>query len=194
VRIASEHCDLDGVKIFYGCDRQSWKRTAANFGYTKYTRHHGPRRLLGKTKNDGRPPDTGKALLGTKRQREPAPEYEKSYRWKDNSCWLDASLTIVAVAAARDYSQSMEPMFADLPANNLLGDLRQLVYTRLETVELAGYEAGGCALLSQQRDGFRSTLRGVQGIQAGSMMGFNTMFVSGSYTQVRPQLVNRIPA
>jgi hypothetical protein len=130
--------------------------------------------------------------MGTKRQREPAPEYEKSYRWKDNSCWLDASLTIVAVAAARDYSQSMEPMFADLPANNLLGDLRQLVYTRLETVELAGYEAGGCVLLSQQRDGFRSTLRGVQGIQAGSMMGFNTMFVSGSHTQVRPQLVNRI--
>jgi hypothetical protein len=26
------------------------------------------------------------------------------------------------------------------------------------------------------------------------MMGFNTMFVSGSYTQVRPQLVNRIPS
>ncbi|KAJ7315143.1 hypothetical protein DFH08DRAFT_1040237 [Mycena albidolilacea] len=166
-----------GIKVFYGTDRQHWKRTTEKLGYTKYSRHHGAGPSGRKIKNDGRPPDTGKALIGPKRQpREPVAEYEKSYRWKDNSCWLDASLTIVAVAAARDYSQSMEPMFADLPANNLLGDLRQLVYTCLETVELAGYEAGGCALLSQQRDGFRSTLRGVRGIQAGSMMGFNTMF------------------
>ncbi|KAJ7906462.1 hypothetical protein B0H13DRAFT_1880615 [Mycena leptocephala] len=57
-RIASKQRDLDGVKIFYGRDRQSWKRAAANFRYTKYTRYHGPRGLLGKTKNDGRPPDT----------------------------------------------------------------------------------------------------------------------------------------
>ncbi|KAF7339229.1 hypothetical protein MVEN_02000400 [Mycena venus] len=145
----------DGVKVFYGGDRQISGR---------------------KIKNDGRLPDTSKALMGTKRQRERAPEYEKSYRWKGNSCWLDSSLTIIAVAAARDYSQSMEPMFTDLPANNLLGDLRQMVYTRLETVELAGYEAGGCTLLSKQRDGFRFSLQGVHGIQAGSRMGFNTMF------------------
>jgi hypothetical protein len=102
---ASKQRDLDGVKIFYGRDRQSWKRAAANFGYIKYTRHHGPRGLLGKTK----PPDTGKALMGARKRRPPVAEYEKSYQWKDNSCWLDSSLTIISVPAARDYTQSMEP-------------------------------------------------------------------------------------
>ncbi|KAJ7934602.1 hypothetical protein B0H13DRAFT_1855194 [Mycena leptocephala] len=57
-RIASKQRDLDGVKIFYGRDRQSWKRAAVNFGNTKYTRRHAPRGLLEKTK----PPDTDSVL------------------------------------------------------------------------------------------------------------------------------------
>ncbi|KAJ7321627.1 hypothetical protein DFH08DRAFT_1033568 [Mycena albidolilacea] len=169
-----------GIKVFYGTDRQHRKRTAEKFGYIKYSRHHGTGPSGRKIKNDGRPPDTGKALIGPKRQpRERAAEYEKSYRWKDHSCLLDSSLTIISAAVARDYSQVMGPIFAALPVNNLLRDLRQMVHTRVETVELAGYEAGGCTLLNQQRDGFRFSLRSVHGIQAGSMTGFNTMFVSG---------------
>lgn len=53
-----------------------------------------------------------------------------------------------------------------------------MIYTCLETVQLDGYERGGCALLANQRDGFRQLLRDIPGLNAKSMYAFNTMFVS----------------
>jgi hypothetical protein len=106
---------------------------------------------LGKTKNDGRPPDTGKALMQIRKVKEP--EYEKFYRWKQNSCWLESSLAVLFAAASRDYSDSLEPMFSGLPPNHPLKDLRQMFHTRRETVQISGYESGGCDLLTTQRDG-----------------------------------------
>lgn len=162
--------------MFYGRDRQPWKQTAEKFGYTKYSRHHGARRVLGKTKNDGRPPDTGKALMRIRKVKEP--EYEKFYRWKQNSCWLDSSLAVLFAAASRDYSDSLEPMFSGLPPNHPLKDPRQMFHTRRETVQISGYESGGCNLLTTQRDGFRQVLRDVPGSPIKSLSEFSSMFVS----------------
>ncbi|KAJ6484866.1 hypothetical protein C8R45DRAFT_1147891, partial [Mycena sanguinolenta] len=143
---ASSH----GVKIFYGQDRQHWKSTAEKLGYTKPSRRRTARLTSARTKNDGRPPDTSKALMRANKT-----EYQKSYRWKDNS---------------------MKPMFDGLPPNHILRDLHQMIYTRLESVPIAGYEPGGCTLLNNQRDGFRQVLRTVPGLKAESMSAFNTMF------------------
>ncbi|KAJ7884708.1 hypothetical protein B0H13DRAFT_2537126 [Mycena leptocephala] len=146
-----------GVKVFYGRDRQPWKRTAEKFGYTKYSRHHGARRVLGKTKNDGRPPDTGKALMRIRKVKEP-------------------DLAVLFAAASRDYSDSLEPMFSGLPPNHPLKDLRQMFHTRRETVQISGYESGGCNLLTTQRDGFRQVLRDVPGSPIKSLSEFSSMF------------------
>ncbi|KAJ7763332.1 hypothetical protein B0H16DRAFT_1254115, partial [Mycena metata] len=147
----------DGVKIYYGPDPQRWKRVAARLGYTKYSRH----RTRKVSKSDGRPPDTGKALLGKQAKARAngkvtakstkALEYEKSYR------------------------KSMQPMFNDLPSNHALRDLRQMVFTRVEVVTLAGYEPGGCTLLSQQRDGFRQSLVNMPRLKL-TMQDFASMF------------------
>jgi hypothetical protein len=168
----SDAAEADGMKIHYGSDRQRWKRSAENFGYTKYSRRHGFRASK-KSRNDGRPPDTGKSLLGQKKR---APEYEKLYRWKDNSCWLDSSLTLICAAAARD--SSMGAMFSDIPPTHPLSNLRQMIWTRLETVSLPGYQEGGSTLLSGQRDGFRQALRDIPGSDIESLTDFQTMFVS----------------
>ncbi|KAJ7658185.1 hypothetical protein DFH06DRAFT_1407814 [Mycena polygramma] len=165
--------NLDGVKIFYGRDRQSWKRAAEKFGTTKYSRRRAAIRAA-KHANDGRPPDTGKALLG-RGARKQKHEYEKSYAWKENSCWLDSSLTLLSAAAARD-DASIDAMFADLPAGHPLRDLRQMLHTRLNSVNLTEYEDGGCRLLNQQRDGFRRALCEVPHSPIETTTGFDTMF------------------
>ncbi|KAJ6458365.1 hypothetical protein C8R47DRAFT_1227106 [Mycena vitilis] len=162
-----------GVKIFYGRDRQSWKRAAEKFGTTKYSRRRAAIRAA-KHANDGRPPDTGKALLGrgAKKQKH---EYEKSYAWKENSCWLDSSLTLLSAAAARD-DASIDAMFAELPASHPLRDLRQMLHTRLNSVNLTEYEDGGSSLLNNQRDGFRRTLCAVPHSPIKTTTGLETMF------------------
>ncbi|KAJ7719113.1 hypothetical protein B0H16DRAFT_1336930, partial [Mycena metata] len=161
-----------GVKVHYGLDRQHWKVTASLHGRTKYNRTPGAGPST--VKNDGRPPDTAKALIG--RRKHKAMEYEKGYVWRNNSCWLDASLIAIFSAASRDYSMSMEPMFAGLPIGHPLLDLRQLIHTRLH-LPLAGYEEGGCTILSDQRDGFRKILRTTPRTLITSLTGFGHLFV-----------------
>ncbi|KAJ7852732.1 hypothetical protein B0H13DRAFT_2359349 [Mycena leptocephala] len=157
-----------GIKVFYGRDRQPWKLAAEKLGYTKFSRRRAALRASKHT-NDGRPPDTGKALLG-KGSRPRKPEYEKSYPWKDNSCWLDSSLTLLSVAASRD-SDAVDTMFADLPAGHPLRDLRQMMHTRLNSVNFTEY-----ALLKNGRDGFRQILCKTANTPIKTMTGFNTMF------------------
>ncbi|KAJ7078164.1 hypothetical protein B0H15DRAFT_1001560, partial [Mycena belliarum] len=178
-----------GVKIFYGPDRQPWKRSAASFGYTKFSRRQTTLRAA-KHANDGRPPDTGKALLGRKPKKH-TPEYEKSYPWKQNSCWLDCSLTLICAAASRDFDRGMDAMFSDLPADHPLQNLRQMVYTRLMSVDLSLYQDGGCTLLGKQRDGFRKLLCNVPNTPVESTTGFNTIF--GWMYHISGQRVPHVP-
>ncbi|KAK7052605.1 hypothetical protein R3P38DRAFT_2762957 [Favolaschia claudopus] len=171
-----EEAAAHGTKIYYGKDPQQWKRTKARLGYTKPSRHNAARRRI--TKSDSRPPDTSKVLLSKQHVRtQKKAEYEKSYKWKDNSCWLDCALTVVSTAAARDYAQSMAPIFKSLPPNSLLKDLLQMVHTRTQgSIELLGYEPGGSDLLNNQRDGFRRQIRRVNGHTDPGLCSFNSVF------------------
>jgi hypothetical protein len=162
----------DGVKIHYGEDRQYWKRTAEVHGRTKLSRLPGSGK---RTKNDGRPPDTGKALLGS-RSRHTQLQYEQCYPWQSNSCWLDSGLTAIFAAASRDYGTSMEPMFAGLADDHPLRHLQQLIQTRNST-DLAQYEPGGSKVLRAQRNGFRKLLFDLPTTVVASMHDFGTPFV-----------------
>ncbi|KAJ7190032.1 hypothetical protein GGX14DRAFT_328543, partial [Mycena pura] len=147
---------FEGKKLHYGAKREHWKATARIHGRTKFSRTPGTRQ--NSFKNDGRPPDTGKALLAGRKRKSLAPYYEKGYKWKDNSCWLDSSLIAIFSAASRDYSQSMEPIYS-----------------------LPGYEEGGCTVLSNQRDGFRKILLDLPKSTLKSLRDFQTLFVSYYY-------------
>lgn len=166
----------DGLKIHYGEDREHWKATANLHGRTKFNRNKGTGEG---SKNDGRPPDTAKALLTGRKSKKQIPPlvFEKGYKWKDNSCWLDAGLTAVFAAASRDYSKSMDPMLAGLPNSHPLLDLRQLVHTRLN-LDVRGYEEGGCTVLSNQRDRFRAMISKLPRTPLKSLSDFQTPFVS----------------
>jgi hypothetical protein len=163
------------VKIHYGTEREHWKTTAHLLGRTKYNRTPGAQ--LKGHKNDGRPPDTAKALLGGRKQISRVPEYEKGYKWKDNSCWLDSSLIAIFSAASRDYETCMVPMFSEVPDPHPLLDLQQVIHTR-RSIDLAGYEMGGSTVLSNQRDGFRRILLGVPRTLMKSLTDFQSLFVS----------------
>ncbi|KAJ6523273.1 hypothetical protein DFH09DRAFT_1420994, partial [Mycena vulgaris] len=126
-----------GIKIHYGVNREHWKATAELHGRTKYSRQPGARQ---NSKNDGRPPDTGKALLGRRKGKTQAPEFEKG--------------------------------------SHPLLDLRQLMYTKLTSVDLPGYQDGGSTTLGYQRDGFRKILRDLPRSEVKSLTDLQTLFVS----------------
>ncbi|KAJ7872441.1 hypothetical protein B0H13DRAFT_2669428 [Mycena leptocephala] len=167
-----------GVKIHYGTEREHWKTTAHLLGRTKYNRTPGAQPKG--HKNDGRPPDTAKALLGGRKRISRVPEYEKGYKWKDNSCWLDSSLIAIFSAASRDYETCMVPMFSEVPDPHPLLDLQQVIHTR-RSIDLAGYQMGGSTVLSNQRDGFRRILLGVPRTLMKSLTDFQSLFVALSH-------------
>ncbi|KAF7372007.1 hypothetical protein MVEN_00058900 [Mycena venus] len=160
-----------GLKIHYGEDRERWKVNAKIHGRTHFNRHA----RVGASKNDGRPPDTAKALLGRRKQSHRAPEYEKGYKWKDSSCWLDSSLMALFSAASRDYEESMVTMFSGLPESHPLRDFQQMIHTRI-AIGPAGYEEGGCTLLSNGRDGFRKILLELPRSNLKSLSDFQSAF------------------
>ncbi|KAJ7488749.1 hypothetical protein B0H11DRAFT_2405843, partial [Mycena galericulata] len=101
-------------KIFYGRDPQYWKTTRFRYSWTKHSRHEARRKLS----MDGRPPDTIARLKGKASRKtgtggsarktkapEPPSEFQRSFRWRANSCWLDSSLTALFAAANRDFAQ-----------------------------------------------------------------------------------------
>jgi hypothetical protein len=116
-------------------------------------------------------------LLSRRAKKLQAPEHEKGYKWKGNSCWLDSSLTTIFAAASWDFTRSMDPIFAALPREHPLLSLRQMIHTRL-AIELPGYEEGGCTVLSNQRDGFRQYLLDLPDSPLRSLTSFQTLFVS----------------
>lgn len=100
-----------GVPIRYG-RAEPWKVIAQQIGQTKPSRAPKPEESKRK-KNDGRPPDTAKELLG-KSSKHKAPTVKntkhyamgfalQSYPWSKNSCWLDSSLNLLYRAISRDF-------------------------------------------------------------------------------------------
>ncbi|KAJ6468036.1 hypothetical protein C8R47DRAFT_1056060, partial [Mycena vitilis] len=148
-----------GHKVFYGRDPQYWKSTKFRYSWTKHSRHESRRKLS----MDGRAPDTIARLTKKKKKtgrkpKAPLPEmkFQRSFRWRNNSCWLDSSLTTLCVAASRDFPQ-MQAMFAALPPEHLMRQLLQVIGTHNQQAVLP-YEEGGCRLLTDMRKQFRKKL------------------------------------
>ncbi|KAJ6479417.1 hypothetical protein C8R47DRAFT_1050409, partial [Mycena vitilis] len=156
-----------GHKVFYGRDPQYWKTTKFRYSWTKHSRHESrPKMTL-----DGRAPDTIARL--TKKQKRagnngkevtldkpPTPllQVQRSFSWQNNSCWLDSSLTALFAAASRDFPQ-MQMMFAGLPPGHLMLQLLKIIGTHIQQAALPGFESGGCRVLTDMRNHFRTTLR-----------------------------------
>ena len=155
---------LGGVPIRYGAP-ESWKAKAATLGRTKPSRAPNPEEKRRK-KNDGRPPDTVKELLGRPNGKEfakvnPAPKVMKkfdlgppAYPWSTNSCWLDVSLQVLYMAVTRDFSEFKtvcEPLNPDVALGALYAIFR-------DRFDLDFKEENLSAILESQRDALRAFL------------------------------------
>jgi hypothetical protein len=148
---------LGGTLIRYGAP-EPWKAKAAAIGRTKPTRAPKPADKQRK-KNDGRPPDTVKELLG-KRPKNPPPKVRPaeeikfgpaSYQWHANSCWLDASLQILYTAITPKFDEFTQ-VFESLKPGSALNAFYQTIKERSE---LDPEEDKVTVVLGLQRDQLR---------------------------------------
>jgi hypothetical protein len=152
------------VPIRYGAP-EYWKTKAATLGRTKPSRAPNPEEKRRK-KNDGRPPDTVKELLGHPNSKKvakvnPAPKASKkfelglpAYPWSGNSCWLDASLQVLYMAVTRDFNEFKtvcEPLDSDVA----LGALYAIFRDRSDGPDLDFGGKNESTILKSQRDAFR---------------------------------------
>jgi hypothetical protein len=171
---------LEGVPIRYG-QPEPWKAIAQQIGRTKPSRT--PQSTAQKRKkNDGRPPDTSRELLGHKRVKtESAAPTKKailspSYPWANNSCWLDTSLELLYQTVTRDF-QDFSSRFAELHPETSLHTLYRLLDLR-QLTNIDGGKEDLSLNLSQQRDNFRKHLHSRKLIK--SITSFESLFVSAS--------------
>ncbi|KAJ7763014.1 hypothetical protein B0H16DRAFT_1805867 [Mycena metata] len=187
-----------GDKIYYGRDPQYWKNTRFRYSWTKHSRHE-PRR---KFSLDGRAPDTIarlKAKAARKRRDKqnpkskpahppkppvPPPEFQRSFRWHKNSCWLDSSLTVLYAVANRNFPE-LKAIFVLLPANHLFLDLLVILETHIKQAVIPGIESGGCKVLTKMRNEFRKKLAVAQYIR--SEGSSDAMF--GWFNEILAQLI-----
>jgi hypothetical protein len=110
---------LEGIPLAYG-KRERWKEIAEKIGRTKPSR--APNAVSKRRKkNDGRPPDTSAELLAEPKKNKNSDAIPKSqdavgatsksnnakivsYRWKENSCWLDVSMELLYHATTLNFA------------------------------------------------------------------------------------------
>ena len=149
------------MPIRYGAP-EYWKVKAATLGRTKPSRAPNPEEKRRK-KNDGRPPDTVKELLGQtnskdiERPKKTSKQSKKldfglpAYPWSDNSCWLDASLQVLYMAVTSNFNdfetvcEPLDPCFS-------LGALYAIIRDRFN---LDFNKGNATSVLKSQRDAFR---------------------------------------
>ena len=150
------------MPIRYGAP-EYWKVKAATLGRTKPSRAPNPEEKRRK-KNDGRPPDTVKELLGQtnskdiERPKKTSKQSKKkldfglpAYPWSDNSCWLDASLQVLYMAVTSNFNdfetvcEPLDPCFS-------LGALYAIIRDRFD---LDFNKGNATSVLKSQRDAFR---------------------------------------
>jgi hypothetical protein len=156
-------CFIEGIPIRYG-QPEPWKVIAQQLGRTKPSRAPQPEAKKRK-KNDGRPPDTSRELLGPKwKKTEYTPTtitkktiLHPSYPWINNSCWLDTSLELLYQTVIRDF-QDFSVRFAEVHPETSLHTLYRLLELR-KLADIEGGEGDQSLVLSQQRDNFRKHLQ-----------------------------------
>ncbi|KAJ7034319.1 hypothetical protein C8F04DRAFT_1349629 [Mycena alexandri] len=193
-----------GDKIYYGRDPQYWKTTRFRYSWTKHSRHEARRKFS----MDGRAPDTiarlarkasrKKRIGGAVQKTKPKPaappaappaEFERSFRWQNNSCWLDSSLTVFYTVASRNFPQ-LKAILAALPAEHLFSDLLSIIEEHIQQAALPGFEDGGCRVLATMRNEFRKKLKA--GKYTRRLNSSDTMF--GWFHQILAQMMVHKPA
>ncbi|KAJ7616049.1 hypothetical protein FB45DRAFT_1035209 [Roridomyces roridus] len=141
-----------GKKIFYGKDRQYWKKTKRRYGWTKHGRHES----RPKPSTDGRPPDTIATLTaGDDMVSEKKPlSYQRCFRWSNNSCWLDTSLTVLSASAGRDFKH-LGRLLSAAGSDTLFGRLQGILNAHIKESTVTDFTVLGCEKLSRLRDEFR---------------------------------------
>jgi hypothetical protein len=137
---------------------------------------------------DGRAPDTIARLKEKSRRKkrtaverkattplDPPAEFQRSYRWRSNSCWLDSSLTVLFAATSRDFPM-IQKSLAALPLGHILHQLSEILAKHVEQAALPGFESGGCRILTTMRDELRKALVNANCVQG--MGSSDAMFVS----------------
>jgi hypothetical protein len=179
----------EGVPIRYG-QPERWKKVCDRIGRTKPTR--APTAAEKKrSKNDGRPPDTVKQLLGispSKKQQKLLDQLNKqlegpenrgatennsrrgvrqpAYRWENNSCWLDTSLQLLFVALSRNFPE-FSTVAQTVDSESLLRTLHDHFEQRLNPDPLAATEIS--EILRAHRNDFRQQL-----IEQGEVFGLTS--------------------
>jgi hypothetical protein len=168
---------LEGTLIRYG-QSEPWKPIIQQIGRSKPSRAPKPEEKRRK-KNDGRPPDTSRELLGSKSPKTKSVSNERttsapSYPWSNNSCFLDTSLELVFQTVMRDF-QGFSNRFAQQESETTL----ILLHRMLELRKLINVERGETkpsTWLSIQRDNFREHLKSRRIIE--SLHSYEPLFVS----------------
>ncbi|KAL1715944.1 hypothetical protein EV715DRAFT_293655 [Schizophyllum commune] len=125
-----------GMKIHYG-DPEPWKTIKAKIGRTKLTR--APAYRAGRrhrAPNDGRPMDTAKQLLGTRkpaRKKASPPQALAGIAWNKNSCWLDTALELLFYAIAR-VPDDFDLSFRSMTGRQVASADSQPVYELLDSI------------------------------------------------------------
>jgi hypothetical protein len=160
----------EGTPIRYG-QPEPWKVIIQQIGRSKPSRAPNPEKRHRK-KNDGRPPDTSRELLGpttNKKKTNSSP----SYPWSNNSCFLDTSLELVFQTVLQDFPGfstrfKLQESESTLTLLHRMMELRKLIVTE-------GSEKNPSAWLAIQRDSFREHLRSQKIIK--SLSSYEGLFV-----------------
>lgn len=152
-----------GVPLRYG-EAERWKRIAATTGRTKTSRAAVKSGDKKRKRNDGRPPDTSKELLSTKKQKNSGTSTANkntllfgpvSYPWKANSCWLDTSLELLYATLLPHFDE-----FGSLCQSLVHSSGLHTFYTTLQSRRLLEIENKASSLdLSMQRDVLKQVLK-----------------------------------
>jgi hypothetical protein len=117
---------------------------------------------------DSRAPDTTARLKTKVRKKRkgraapaPAPpsEFQRSFCWQNNSCWLDSSLTVLFAEASHGrIFPDLQATFAALPSKHLLHGVLSIIGKHIAQAALPGFDDGGCKPLTNMRNQFRKSL------------------------------------
>lgn len=111
--------------------------------------------------NNGRPPDTSAELLKSpnKCPRTGASVIRfgpPSYKWSNNSCWLDSSLEITFICVAWNFNE-FTSLFDTIPKNSALYAFFNTLWNRFKIDEDTPDETT-TRMLMEHRDNFRKVL------------------------------------
>jgi hypothetical protein len=168
---------IEGTLIRYG-KPEPWKVIIQQIGRSKPSRAPKPEEK--RRKNNGRPPDTSRELLGNLRSKTKATSTPKprttlnpSYPWSNNSCFLDTSLELIFQAVMRDF-QEFSIRFKQQETDTTLSLLHRMFELR-KLIDVEKGEKEPSTWLAEQRDNFREHLRSQKIIA--SHYSFEPLFV-----------------